>query len=196
MKKTILVIAAGFLLSGVGLTSASGAPPVSEHLSAQSSSAAKGHDCGLYPASVVTRTSVTVQRVVQRGQGNTAHVTVTATGDKKPAGSVTLDLVGGGYSESSTLHGGSAIFHLPSGLKLGSYTVIATYSPACGDFMASAGSAAFTVTQHGHHHGHHGGGGHHHHGHHHHGHHHHHGGGHHHHHHHGGGHHHHHRTTV
>jgi hypothetical protein len=188
MKKTVLAIAAGFLLSGVGLTSASGAPPITEHF-AMDSNAALGHQCRPYPAPVYTTTSVSVQRVTQRGEGNTAHVTVSATGHKKPEGSVTLDLVGGAFSETSALHGGSAVFHLPSNLSVGSYTVVATYAPSCGGWVASSGSAAFTVTQHGHHHGHHGGGHHHHH-------HHHHGG--HHHHHHDGGHHHHHhhRSTV
>jgi len=195
MKKTVLAIAAGFLLSGLGLTSASGAPLINEHF-AMGSNAALGHQCRPYPAPVFTSTSVSVQRVTQRGHGNTAHVTVSATGHKKPAGSVTLDLVGGAFSETSTLHGGSAVFHLPSNLSVGSYTVVATYAPSCGGFVSSAGSASFTVTQQGHHHGHHGGG--HHHGHHGGGHHHHHGhhhGGHHHGHH-GGGHHHHHRSTV
>jgi hypothetical protein len=113
----------------------------------------KGPQCGHYPGSVYTVTTLHLGATeVQQGQSNAATVQLETQAKSTPEGfaGVTIQSTDGGDSQQllEPLEGGKAEVSLPSDLAAGSYTVRANYLPTKCSSWASpqTGETALTVT--------------------------------------------------
>ncbi len=159
MKRTIIIAAAGLVLSGGGFGAAQAAP-VSQSMASPSSSS--GADCSNYPGSVYTMTTLRFgDSRVSQGQHNYASVRVRSTGRTEAQGSVGVTLertsgAGGVVRLYGHLAGGRARVSIPRHLAAGLYAARAEYFPAyCSRWAASRSGVEFLkVTERRHHHHH------------------------------------------
>ena len=159
MKRTIIIAAAGLVLSSGGFAAAQAAP-VSESMSSPSSS--RGADCSNYPGSVYTMTTLRFgDSHVKRGQHNDASVRVRSTGRMEAKGSVGVTLertsgAGGTVRLYAHLGGGRAHVSIPRRLAAGLYAARAEYFPDyCSRWAASRSGVEFLKVSERRHHGHH-----------------------------------------